>query len=276
MKQTKQIICINWGTKYGAPFINRLYGMVARHTSPPFRFVCFTDSSAGVRPEVECQPLPPLDCELPTGSPGIWQKARLWGPRLGDLQGPVLFLDLDLVITGSLDSFFDYGNPDEVILSQNQIWSLGRFGQSERLGQTSVFRFPVGKLQPLQERFMKDPQGTADRYRFEQRFVTSSAPGGVKLFPKRWVRHFRQNCVRPFPLNFFLPPRLPSDARIVIFPGGVHPTHVIEGRWGRHAVSKPRLAHFAEACSPGFKGKRLTHLRHFLLSPPWVKESWTE
>ena len=35
---------------------------------------------------------------------------------MGNLEGPVLFLDLDLVITGSLDEFFSFGNDDEVIV----------------------------------------------------------------------------------------------------------------------------------------------------------------
>jgi hypothetical protein len=59
----KQFICINWGTKYGADYVNRLYGMVARNPSNPL----------------------------------------------------------------------------------------------EKLGQTSVYRFPVGKLLPLLERFAKSP-----------------------------------------------------------------------------------------------------------------------
>ena len=31
----KQVICINWGTKYGPDYVNRLYGMVARNITPP-------------------------------------------------------------------------------------------------------------------------------------------------------------------------------------------------------------------------------------------------
>lgn len=276
MSSVKQIICINWGTKYGPQFINRLYGMAARNITPPFTFTCFTDSTEGVRPEVRCEPLPAVGADLPVGSPGIWRKSCLWGEKLADLQGPVLFLDLDLVITSSIDNFFEYGNSDDVVLSRNQIASLGRLGHFERLGQTSVFRFPVGKLLPLQKIFQKNPQEIADRYRFEQRFVTSSAPGGVKFFPKKWVRHFRQNCARPFPLNFFKAPHLSKDASIIIFPGGVHPTHVIEGRWGPEAVSKPPLEHFLEAFKLSFKGKRFSHLRHFLIAPEWVKKHWSE
>lgn len=277
MIQKKNIICINWGTKYGPPYINRLYAMVARNITPPFELVCFTDNSTGIRPEVRCEALPPLDARLPVGTPGIWQKSRLWGPKLADLQGPVLFMDLDLVITGSLNSFFDYGNPDDVVLCRNQLASLGRFGQFERMGQTSVFRFPVGKLFPLQQQFASDPQAIADKYRFEQRFVTANVPGGVKFFPKRWIAHFRQNCSITFPFNFFLPPRLPGNARIVIFPGDLLPTHAIEGRWGtRGLVFETRLRYIAEVLSPKFKGNRFSNLRHFILPTRWVDDIWRE
>src|SRR5690606_24145771 len=144
------------------------------------------------------EPLPPLDVEMPVNTLGIWPKARLWGPELADLKGNVLFLDLDMVIVGSLDPFFEFGNPDDVILSRNPS------KPHERLGQTSLFRFPVGKLVSLQQQFRENPQGVADEYRFEQRFVTRNAPGGIKLFPRGWVRHFRRDCRRTFPLNYFL------------------------------------------------------------------------
>ena len=93
----KQIICINWGTKYGADYVNRLYGMVSRNITPPFTFTCFTDNSDGFRSEVDAVPLPELDFELPMTQKGIWPKCRLWSEKLADLTGPVLFLDLDLV-----------------------------------------------------------------------------------------------------------------------------------------------------------------------------------
>ena len=37
-----------------------------------------------------------------------WRKLSVWQFPLFDLTGDVLFLDLDLVITGNLDQFFDY------------------------------------------------------------------------------------------------------------------------------------------------------------------------
>jgi len=266
----KQVICINWGTKYGPLYINRLYGMVARHLTPPFTFTCFCDNRAGIRPEVLCEDLPPIDVKMPVNTKGIWPKSRLWGPTLGGLTGPVLFMDLDLVVTGSLDDFFSFGAPEDVVLSPNPS------NPFEKLGQTSVFRFPVGRLVPLQQRFKADPQGIADEYRFEQRYVTRNAPGGVMLFPEGWVRHFRRHCRRTFPLNYFLPPRLPAEARIVIFPGGLEPGHAIEGRYGDHYPVTTPLGHLKGLFAADRPERPLTYLRRYLRPAPWVAEHWRD
>ncbi len=269
----KQVICINWGTKYGPTFINRLYGMVRRHITPPFTFTCFTDNREGLNPGILCEDLPPLDVPyMPVNTKGIWPKARLWGPQLGSLKGAVLFLDLDLVITGSLDRFFELGDADDIILARNQTTPF------ERLGQTSVFRFPVGKLLPLQEEFRADPQGVADKYRYEQRFVTRNAPGGIKLFPRRWVLHFKQDCRWPIPLNYFLAPRLPSSARIVLFPRRFHPQNAIEGKFESSGRASTPLDHILGVFNRNRPKNKpaLTYLRHYIRPTPWVAEHWRE
>jgi hypothetical protein len=267
---TKQVICITWGPKYGPRYVNRLYAMVARNITPPFTFTCFCDSPDGIRPEVRTEPLPPLDVEMPTGTEGIWPKARLWGRELGPLTGPVLFMDLDMVVTGNLDGFFAQGAPEDVILARNQSTPF------ERLGQTSIFRFPVGKLTPLQDRFRADPQAIADAYRFEQRFVTREAPGGISFWPQGWVRHFRRDCVRAFPLNYALAPKLPPDARVVIFPGGVLPPHAIAGQWGKYQIPGSGWSHIRRLTAPDRHDPPIRHLRHYLKPSPWVAEAWRE
>lgn len=265
----KQIICIKWGTKYGADYANKLYGMVSRNITPPFRFICFTDDTTDVRSEIECQELPPLDITMPTNTMGKWPKSRLWGEKLGDLTGNVLFLDLDVIVVDSLDPFFEYGKPDDTVLSYNPSNPL------ERLGQTSCFRFQVGSLTSLQEKFKADPQGIADKYRFEQRFVTRNAPGGVKLFPKAWVAHFRRKCRQPFPLNYFKTPKIPKGASIIIFPGDLNPTDAISGRYHPNAADniKDHLKRIKE--SKNLKSP-LRHLRHFILPVNWVEKYWKE
>ena len=43
------VICMKWGTKYSSEYVNKLYSMVARNLSVPFRFVCFTDDADGIK-----------------------------------------------------------------------------------------------------------------------------------------------------------------------------------------------------------------------------------
>jgi hypothetical protein len=148
----------------------------------------------------------------------------------------------------------------------------------ERLGQTSIFRFPVGKLQPLQAMFKADPQGIATKYHFEQRFVTQNAPGGVTFFPRQWIAHFRLHCIPPFPLNYFLEPRRPSKAKVVIFPGGLNQELAIEGRWSRaYPVVKNRMEHLSTFLRVDWGLKlKLNHLRHYVKKSPWIKDLWVE
>ena len=63
----RHILCMKWGTKYGPEYVNRLYGMVRRHLSGDFAFICLTDDASGIRPEVRCLPIPPLNLQLKPG-----------------------------------------------------------------------------------------------------------------------------------------------------------------------------------------------------------------
>ena len=266
----KQIICIYWGTKYSADYVNRLYGMVARNITSPFSFTCFTDSSDNFRPEITAAPLPGLSFDLPKTKKGIWPKCRLWSAALGGLKGPVLFLDLDLVVTSNLDAFFEYGDPEDVILARNPSNPL------ERLGQTSVYRFPVGKLLPLLEEFSSSPLEIAERYGYEQRYVTRNAPGGVKFWPKSWVLHFRRKCRRVFPINYFKVPKLPTGCKRVIFPGDLNPAGAIEGRYHEDEALRTPREHIKMAFNGQRKRSLAAHLRHYILPTGWVEQHWRE
>lgn len=263
----KQVVCINWGTKYGAPYINRLYKMVRANITPPFRFVAFTDTREGVHPGVDCFDLPDMPGFMPKNTIGQWPKSRLWAPTLGDLEGPFLFVDLDVTITDSLDPFFEYGAPEDVVLARNAAKPM------QQLGQTSIYRMPVGALAPLQKMFAADPQAVADKYRFEQHFVTKNAPGGIKFWPDGWVRHYRIECIPRFPLNYILPPKLPKGTRVVIFAGMMNPPDAIKGQYHSGFPHLAPLAHVKRALK---SDKKLKGIRQYVLPSPWVKEIWDQ
>ena len=267
----KQIICMKWGDKYGPEYVNKIYGMLLRNITPPFRLVCLTDDPTGIREEVICHDIPPLGCEIPKDVPGKWPKQVLWSENLANLEGTALFLDLDIVITRNIDDFFTYGDPDDVILARNWVRPL------ERLGQSSVFRFPIGKHHYLLDNLRKDSATIARKYRFEQRYITRNIVGGIKFWPRGWVSHFRLDCLGLWPLRYLRPAKLPDRARIVIFPGNPDPSDVIAGRWSPRYQSLGRWQHIKQAFSKDRPGKSwFKHIRSYVLPAAWVGEYWRE
>ena len=124
-----------------------------------------------------------------------------------------------------------------------------------------------------------DPQGITTKHHFEQRFVTQNEPAGVTFFPRQWITHFRRHCIPPFPLNYFLEPRRPSKAKVVIFPGGLNQGLAIEGRLAHHKELSGSGLHHIEKTLGGSKRTKktmLTHLRHSLRPSPWVNTEWCE
>jgi hypothetical protein len=79
---------------YRVEHVTKLRNGVARYLDASHRFVCLTDQTEAVAASgVDAIP-------LPTDWPGWWAKINLFAPGL--LTGPVLYLDLDSLVTGDL------------------------------------------------------------------------------------------------------------------------------------------------------------------------------
>lgn len=263
---------MKWGKKFGPEYVNRMYAMASCNIKGDFCLVCFTDDIEDLRPEIETRPLPKLGCKHPERTIGKWPKVALWGAELGGLSGPVLFVDLDSVIIHNIDDYFNYGSPEDVILARN--WAKPFSG----VGQTSVFRFPVGKNSHILNNFREASQAIADKYKFEQHYITSSVTGGIKFWPENWTRHFRLHCLPIFPLRYFVKAKFPARAKIVTFPGGPNPGDIILGRWDEdlHPFQTVKQ-HLTNAFRLSMPAKeRWRYIKRYVLPCDWITEHWRE
>lgn len=232
------VLCMKWGTAYGSDYVNRLHGMVSRHLTRPFRFVCLTDDPSGIDDAIECRPLPAIELG---GAPSIsgWRKLSCFSPELDDLDGEILFLDLDLVVVDDIDPFFEH--PGEFCIIEN--WTqMGR-----GIGNSSVYRYRSGRHREVLERFCADPDRIIAEFPNEQVYL-SRAIGTPVFWPDDWCRSFKRHCLPPWPLNWVKTPVLPRGARIVVFHGHPKPPEAIVGEWPQR-----------------FKKVRPT---------PWIAEHW--
>ena len=198
----KNIICMKWGTKFGASYVNRLYDMVERNTTVPHRFVCFTDDANGLNPNIETRPLPFLDDNgLPEKA---WKKLGLFTDKLADLEGEALFLDLDIIILRNIDEFLTSTGDFRIIKD----WDF----PNDIIGNSSVFKFKVNEHSDIIENFYKEGKDIRKRYKNEQAFLSHQMykKGILQYWNDGWCVSFKRNCLWNFPINYFKVPKAVS------------------------------------------------------------------
>jgi len=208
---------------------------------------------------------------VPNNVPGKFRKVALWNENLFGLTGTALFLDLDIVISGNLDEFFSFGDPNDVVMARD----MSRL--TERSGQSSVVRFSIGKHGYLLDKFRADPENLSAEYSYEQRYVSYNVLGGIKFFPREWVRLFRQDCLGPWPLRYLRTAKLPKDARIILFPQKPDPVDALLGRWSEDSKPGHPVIHLLRSLLPWTRQDKFgRHVKRYLKPVPWIEEHWRE
>lgn len=234
------VICMKWGSRYDPTYVNRLRNMVRRNLNLKHRFICFTDDSRGIETDIEIKPLP--DVRVPVGSEWSWQnKLGIFAQPLSDITGSVLWLDLDVVIVGQLDSFFQLPGPFRIIREY-------RTRPEEQHGNSSVFRFEAGAYPNVLKAFLADPLGVRSRFEGDQEFI-SSIFKPLSFWPEEWCPSFRRHCMYRTPLCYLLRPRIPPGAKIIVFHGFPKPPDAARGYFRFRSL---------KYCHP----------------TPWIKEHW--
>tara|TARA_B100000963_G_scaffold347075_1_gene352985 strand:- start:457 stop:1176 length:720 start_codon:yes stop_codon:yes gene_type:complete len=238
---------MKWGTRYGPEYVNRLYNSIQKHTKRITKVYCFTDNNQEIDKNIICKPLPKIN--LPnTIANTPWRKLSLWQCPLYNLKGDVLFLDLDLLITGNLDQFFDY-MPGRYCVIEN--WT--QIGQN--IGNTSCFRFPVGKYKSVFKKFEKNPEKYWKKHHIEQVYLSDQISDQV-FWPIGWCKSFKHDLLPKWPFRIWKPAILPKNTSIVAFTGKPDPDDVIIGNW------------------PVKKSQFYKKIYKQLKTPKWVLDNW--
>lgn len=222
---------MKWGTLYPASYVNVLYNAVCRNLAAPFRFVCLTDDGTGLLPGIEALPLPAFGLPEPLWyAKGVWPKLGIYQPGLNGLTGRCLFIDLDMMICGRLEPFFEFAAPFAAI-DTGANWRARHAGAAPEAG-TGLFAFDFGAEPQILARFMADPEKAIAAYGTEQAFVQATARS-MAFWPHGWVISFKRHLCQPVGLDLFLPPKSPPpDAKVIAFHGSPRPIDLI--RPGRH------------------------------------------
>jgi len=250
MDETVNVVCLKWGELYGAEYVNKLFNMVSRNLSLPFRFICLTENGNGLEPGVEIWPLPEFE-EPPWEYARVcsaWRKLALFKSGLADMQGKILFLDLDVVIVDNIDCFFTYSKT----LAMIENW----YQPNQNIGQASAMCFAAGEPERLLTHYLADPLMVLNQYPTEQAFISGHLNGECAFFPELWCQSYKMHAMPQGLKKFFKRANvLPQGAKILVFHGRPNPPDAIRGEWGKRF---PWYKRWYKVLSPS----------------PWLAEYW--
>ncbi len=231
MNQDRVVICMKWGTLYGPDYVNVLFAACRKRITGSFRFVCLTDDTDGLRPEVETYPIPDMGLTPAMWKKGGWPKLSVFAADLYGLTGRALFVDLDTVLCGPMNGLFDMLG-EIVVIDSSANWTQPDAAAAP-VAMTSVFAFTLGAHPEILQGFLDDPQGMIAAHRIEQVYLQSVFLG-LAYWPQGVAISFKYALRRPVVIGWFLPPHRPAPENVILaFHGEPRPIDLVKrGWWG--------------------------------------------
>jgi hypothetical protein len=204
--------------------VNVLRSMVARHYPHPHRFLCVTDTPAGLDPSVEVVPAwnDFVDLVSPYGAhqPSCYRRLRAFHPDIAQTFGErFVMVDLDTVIVGDMtpvwnrpEDFVIWGETDPRSFYNGSMMLMTAGARSKVWTQFDPLRSPAEAK-------------AAGRFGSDQGWISYCLGPGEPIWRTQdgvysYRVHLRED-----------PTRLPSDARIVMFHGGTDPWSPMAQAW---------------------------------------------
>ena len=171
------VICLKHGVKYGSVYVNNLKKMVSRHLTLDHKFYCFTDDDSELIPDIDIKKLPDMPYD------GWWWKPYVFSDE-HDYQGDTnFFIDLDMVIVGNIDKFFNYAHKEFCGLEDpGRVW-----GRKNRLG-SAVMRWQKGQFTDIWTNFDRN---IVRKFRGDQDWIYHLHKDKLVYYPTNWIMSYK-------------------------------------------------------------------------------------
>lgn len=167
------ILCVKWGDKYSAKYVNNLHEMMRRYYPDDFRFVCYTDDVTGV----DCETL-----KIESDLEGWWLKLELLSLFT---TGTNIVFDLDVAVLNRLERLHSVKTRTLSILFSK--WKEGfitprKREQNPTLYNSSIMKWEGEQGLPVWEYFQKNKDYVLFRYEGIDRYLFNE-PVDIDLLP---------------------------------------------------------------------------------------------
>ena len=213
------------GGIYTPEWANRLQRGVARHLPIPHEFVCLTDTTNGLSPEI--RPIP-----LEHDWPGWLSKQELFRP--GQFDGLVIYIDLDSVVVGDLSSLASYEGPRAILWDfYDETRHARGLRHGKRMIGSGVMLWMGDEMRAVWDAFIADPKANMAAHPLRSDHFTDKHMGRA-----HWIQDLWPGQVVSFKVHARL--AVPPNARIVCLHGRprlntLAPQHPLRREWEKAA-----------------------------------------
>lgn len=218
------VVCLKYGVKYSAEYVNKLYRMTLRHLTMPHQFVCFTENSTGIDTNIRILPLPVDD-----SIKGWWWKTYLFKAdhfAPGDIN---LFFDLDIVIVNNIDKLITFES-DQLVGFEDP----GKIFSRQSKLNSSVMRWLSGSHSDIWTEYVNN-RSRSHSLAGDQDWIWLLHSDRLQFFPDSWIKSYkwqvrdrselhRVGGVQQF--KTVRDPELNMETSILVFHGTPNPEHV--------------------------------------------------
>ena len=181
----RHLLCVKWGSKYSAQYVNVLKSMCQRHLTVPYQFHCLTENPQGLDKDINVIPLPNL--------PGIktwWSKLYMFSPDL-PVKGTILYFDLDVIVFRNINNLFDHAPGTFQIIRDFNRCRV----KDWKLSNSSVMRWDTGKLDYLWNEFKDKSNTIMGNNHGDQDWITKRSKEDITHWPDEWIRSYKWEMI---------------------------------------------------------------------------------
>ena len=220
--------CVIHSNGYNWQYVERLYNMLVRNLSRPVRFHVYTEADRAVPAHMIKHEL--IEWSGVSGpKQSWWYKMQMFNSA--HHRGQMLYFDLDVVITGSLDWIVD--------LPQRNFWAIHDFRRlwkkSSRTINSSVMYFNTQEHGYIWNKFQQQPIGNIiNTYKGDQDFITEAVDTRhLRYFDLDRIVSWRWQVInpgtrnrRPISHGNVSNTQIPDGVSVVVFHGNPKPHEV--------------------------------------------------
>jgi hypothetical protein len=218
--------CLIHGNYYSWDYVDILHDSIQRNISSPIRLHVWTEKDRQVPGHISKHSLE--DIGLAGPKKAWWYKTQLFNPEL--YAGPIIYLDLDVVIAGNLDWMRK--------LSMQNFWAAKDFKclwkPNRHAINSSVMAFDTRNYEHVWKKFRDNQNRITHMYHGDQNYIDEEIVDSKRWLPEEKIVSYRWQVLhggmdfktRAYPRKDEVDVELGPDVSIVVFHGDPKPHQI--------------------------------------------------